>query len=730
MKNWFWNEVKRLLFSRVFIKYFLLIFLCICIPFLTLGTVLLVSTSGHIRSKAEQEYRYAFTAACNELDAEMVGLRNTAYHISELRWCAKMLALPEQTLRERVTPFSRLEALKSVRIISSMVSAAADIAVCFPSQDAVFTSTWFDTLDAFFSIDIRYPDMEPEQLKDLLTERNQMHVIPLTTVQRLGRMPADYLTIVQTLSPNGGWEDGSVIFFISFEYLQGIFRAVLMEDGIVSICDGDGRPIFATGQMIPPKEGFSIRLPLPGTGWLVYSAIPHHAAQAELRILYRYTLYLGCLILALAIAVSFALARKYYAPIWEVASAVSGDARAELSFRRRGPDEFGFVVSQWQNMNKRLVLYKKKMEDYHLLARLYCMESLLDTSPGSAERAKQYLSILGTELSGSRVRCVLLINADLPAHDIDRQIAAPHFSSLTALLRANTVLLCSYDTQADFLAFQQRLDALLAENGQKHAVRIAGPEQERLDGFPRSYHAANLAVERLVLSQEEGVSGWLFADPIAEDVLHIRFAPAEEETLINLLKIGDAKGAVEHVSAILKKNRSLPGNVVMYLYHILLILPFRVLEEDVTRACYGFFMESMQASGPDKMEEHLCKLYADVCQIQISRISSYDDDITNWLVEYVEANVYNPILSLKLLGDEFSLSVSQVSRLFQKKMGVGFAEWLTVRRIRHAQELLQSFPGMEIAQVGFQCGYSSDISFRRAFKKHTGLTPGDYRSLR
>ena len=64
---------------------------------------------------------------------------------------------------------------------------------------------------------------------------------------------------------------------------------------------------------------------------------------------------------------------------------------------------------------------------------------------------------------------------------------------------------------------------------------------------------------------------------------------------------------------------------------------------------------------------------------------------------------------------------------FKEYFGVTFSEYLEQLRIRNACACLKE--GMAVKDVAVRVGYSSDYSFRRAFKRVTGLPPSDFQKL-
>ncbi len=70
-------------------------------------------------------------------------------------------------------------------------------------------------------------------------------------------------------------------------------------------------------------------------------------------------------------------------------------------------------------------------------------------------------------------------------------------------------------------------------------------------------------------------------------------------------------------------------------------------------------------------------------------------------------------------------SRSQFAERFRTRMGQSPAKYVTQVRMRRAKELLRA--GEPVSQVAFALGYDSDEGFRRAFHRHTGLSPREWR---
>lgn len=97
------------------------------------------------------------------------------------------------------------------------------------------------------------------------------------------------------------------------------------------------------------------------------------------------------------------------------------------------------------------------------------------------------------------------------------------------------------------------------------------------------------------------------------------------------------------------------------------------------------------------------------------------------VLDFVEARLADDI-SLDDLAAEACLSPFHFLRLFREATGLSPYRYLTSRRIKAAQAMLACRQA-SLVQTALDCGFSSQGSFTRVFRKWTGLTPGQYRAL-
>ena len=95
---------------------------------------------------------------------------------------------------------------------------------------------------------------------------------------------------------------------------------------------------------------------------------------------------------------------------------------------------------------------------------------------------------------------------------------------------------------------------------------------------------------------------------------------------------------------------------------------------------------------------------------------------------YVMENIGNMnTISVKSISKHFGISVGYISKLYKKHTNSNYISHVSHLRVQEAKRLLISNPGLKIKDVASMLGYYNPVSFARLFKRHTGMTPGEYR---
>ena len=721
------NARLRRFNSSVFKRTFALFVLSYLLPSMLIVVIAFVQIRHTVVHDQEEKIQETFNSSCATLDGKLQDLKRYSHLVSRLRWVNSIMALPEGSLNERVPPYDRLQNFERVKIIAGLVSGVEGVALCFPEQDTVISDLWYDRMDAFFSQDMVFPGMDAREWRELLLQCNEMTALPFCTISRLGLPARGYLTVIQTLSPNGGWEDSSMLYFIAEEQIQGYFRTLLEGGGQLSIRSGDGEILLYSGGEAPAAPAFSCEKALTNSGWSVRVSVPIQGNEYS-----RYvTMYLeiaAVVVILCGLVMSFKLASTSYAPLYNVVKTVLPEhARLEDT----GREEYSLLMSGWMQIHKEAEQYKDQLRGYQELEKRYCVGLLTQEWKEHRLQAQKYLSDLGISFAKDLYRCILIAcgaQAGLP-ENIDAALSGAEIETLSARIGSGITVLCAYTESFSprFDSFLQRLQELLREQSVEVLAAVIGSEEQGLEELAGSYASANrvlnLRLSRVAeLSPEER---WHRAERTVGERVDIRFDVHQEEILANLVKTGDGSGAVSFVQSILEGNAHLGTDDRRQLCSLLRYFPFRVLDKETCQELSARLDGAEGDPSTQDPENGILAFYMDVCEIQMQSMKQKSDKLAGWIFRFVCDNLFRSELSLQLLSDEFGMSVSQVSKYFKAAAGSGFAEWVSTERIRHACELL--LRDVPLAQIPIQCGFSSEPTFRRTFKKVTGVSPGAWR---
>lgn len=107
-------------------------------------------------------------------------------------------------------------------------------------------------------------------------------------------------------------------------------------------------------------------------------------------------------------------------------------------------------------------------------------------------------------------------------------------------------------------------------------------------------------------------------------------------------------------------------------------------------------------------------------------ISSKGQDIVQIIMKSVIDNYSDQNLSLKKISNKLYVSKSHAGRIFRDVSGVNFSDYIRQVRMEKASQLLLE-TDFTNEQIAFNCGIRDIPTFYRQFKKHTGMTPFEYR---
>lgn len=193
------------------------------------------------------------------------------------------------------------------------------------------------------------------------------------------------------------------------------------------------------------------------------------------------------------------------------------------------------------------------------------------------------------------------------------------------------------------------------------------------------------------------------------------------QLLTKLIKKGEKRAASALLDEIYKEHKC--RLYAEALEKILLIETAKQLNDSIA----GFYMDSEKlaqqlfSENPSEKAgvlESMCSL---VCEAaRENRLYAYEK-----AAEYIRRNLCDNQLAIKAAAEYAGVSQSMLVKLFAQNAGVTPLDYLGKLRIEESLAYLED--NQTVEQAALSVGFSSCESYIRAFKKHMGTTPGQWK---
>lgn len=108
------------------------------------------------------------------------------------------------------------------------------------------------------------------------------------------------------------------------------------------------------------------------------------------------------------------------------------------------------------------------------------------------------------------------------------------------------------------------------------------------------------------------------------------------------------------------------------------------------------------------------------------RTSAPPDERVLSACNLISENLDKP-MTVEEIASKVCLSSSRLSHLFRKQVGMGIVQWRDTQRIQYAMQLLR-VTNVPIKSLSQMVGYDDPLYFSRVFRRHTGISPRDFRA--
>jgi two-component system response regulator YesN len=134
----------------------------------------------------------------------------------------------------------------------------------------------------------------------------------------------------------------------------------------------------------------------------------------------------------------------------------------------------------------------------------------------------------------------------------------------------------------------------------------------------------------------------------------------------------------------------------------------------------------------DQIRDVISDLNLRLTSANYESIRNKQSKIVGTMIKCINDNIENENLSLKWLANNvIFMNVGYMGRLFCKETGEKFSHYVLNVRMEKAKELIESFDDEKIYEVAKKIGFGDNPQYlSQLFKKYTGCTPSEYKSLK
>lgn len=275
----------------------------------------------------------------------------------------------------------------------------------------------------------------------------------------------------------------------------------------------------------------------------------------------------------------------------------------------------------------------------------------------------------------------------------------------------------------------ESLQTMTQESFQFSCTAFIGGACQGLEGIHTSYLQAGSLEEYVVLLDTD----LIIYDDVKNMQLHYDYSIEAEQKIINAIEAGDSRQAGKLMMQIFDHNLS--GKVSADSYRHLVYDMVGTLVKGAKLGGYtsaakeldfpdGFSMKRLPVA---ELKQRFQELLDEICEkiLDIKKEAAGDKTFSRKVEAYIQENYRDPDLNIAITSQHFDITPAYLSSIYKKQTGGSLLDYINTLRINRAQELLEQ--GYSVVEVAPMAGFRESGSFIRAFKKKTGVTPGQFK---
>ena len=745
-------------------RLFLSMLLVILIPFFS-SLFLFQQTLTIVTDKTNDYTRAMLEQIKTVLDGKRNNLASTVYDLSvDPQFISFVYAgLPLEN--------SRYYSIWDIQSILKRYAAPDDflmeLGIYFSRSDTIVTTSEVRRLSEYYNtyFAAEIPSFEEFGSRLSQTGANGIFLDPIS-MQLPGGTRWVLPYICRFSSNNSGMNDGYVFFFINLNTMEKLLSKVdVFSYGNIYLTHGNdvlwaktGNPDIASeievGESLysfhKKDDTIIAYLTSKEWGWTYYLEVSSKGLLDQWDSI-RSILYPLLMILFLELIVGAIISYMTSKPLIKMTDTISKTMDTPLGTRR--VDEMKFLESFVNRMIADNATLENALRTHYPILKMEFINNLYRGEYTSRQEIGDAMQAMGISLEGEVFLVLLAVvaehgdslatsNSSLiseqsngrillmeTAEDMGREMGI-----LASLYEKNKVVILFPSRQNDREAFQQGAQEFAASIKrtmlQEYGVFVSlfgGNICDGLENIPASFSEARLAYEFFWDSEESRVVHW--ASTVPEKGYVHSYSIETQERLVQLVSAGREEEALQILEEIFQAHfvhTKLPlaerAQLLIEIRGTLLKLYERF---KLDYSMFHIYMEDCN-KGNEETFRYMVGYFSSLCKMSCFIKNDKATRLKGFMLEFVHENYRNPDLSLAMICERFSIGEATLSQFFKNAVGDNLSQYVENLRITEACRLLSDSRNA-VADIALEVGYTSDKSFRRAFKRLKAVSPTEFR---
>ncbi|BCJ97120.1 helix-turn-helix domain-containing protein [Anaerocolumna chitinilytica] len=291
------------------------------------------------------------------------------------------------------------------------------------------------------------------------------------------------------------------------------------------------------------------------------------------------------------------------------------------------------------------------------------------------------------------------------------------------------IFFTSSDAKTNKIMLEEAFTTELNEIHEKFSEEIrccCGNLYTNLSDIPLSYNEAVMTMDQII-NQIPNSRVNFYEDMVTEPSFYFypNVIEMKLKSLVSAGNLAETEQLLDYIFTENLKKRNLSQSTIIKLFMDMQTGIIRLLQEfKLNIHIHGLFKVNLNILNTENECERILEAYRRI--IFAIKSTPSDSLLFEDMLGFINENYHNNLLSVSLMAREFHMSESYFSQYFKKYVDQTFSKYLETIRINKACELIKQ-KELTIEEIAERVGYTSSLSFRRAFKKVVGIPPSGYR---